>query len=211
MGRCVRTAAGDRRRGDRADGEGPLTAAELAAFETLDLALPRALRAAVQLRADLGASGRLDLGGALLGGAALRRSRLRPGRPRARRRRRALVCGRAQGHGPLRPVGAARRDRPHRRARAAAGRRSRRLRLEDLLGFRRNPTTATPLFRGPGSQGARRSPHAGDALRAPGHRRLRRRSGELDRPGRRRRATASAPTARASTSPRARAGSPRAA
>ena len=44
------------------------------------------------------------------------------GRPRPRRRRHDQLRGRPQGHGPLRHVGAARRDRAHRRARAAAGR-----------------------------------------------------------------------------------------
>ena len=47
------------------------------------------------------------------------------------------------------------------------------LRLEDLLGFRRNPVTDTPLFRKFHAKAARRAPDAGHAVRAPRHRRLR--------------------------------------
>ena len=60
-------------------------------------------------------------------------------------------------------------------------------------------------------QGPRRPPDAGDALRAPRHRRLGRRPGELDRPRHRRPRPLRRRLPRASTSSRARAGSRRAA
>ena len=107
------------------------------------------MRPALQLRADLGPPRRLHLVGALRGRASCstRSTTTSPTRPRRRRHR--LVRGRPQGDGPLRDVGPARRDRARSAAprAAAAPTTRRRLRLEDLLGFRRNPTTATPLFR----------------------------------------------------------------
>ena len=48
-------------------------------------------------------------------------------------------------------------------------------RLEDLLGFRRNPVRPTPLFKQFHVQGARWSSHAGDTIRSALDRRLRRR------------------------------------
>ena len=163
-------------------------AAELAAFETLDLALPRAVRPALQLRADLGPSRRLDLVGALRGRRslfdALDYDLADPDRDDAD------ILSYAAGHKAMGLYAMwALRDEIARLggARAAAGRRpSTRLRLEDLLGFRRNPTTATPLFAATARQGPGRPPDAGDALRAPRHRRLGRRPGELDRSGHRR-------------------------
>ena len=80
------------------------------------------------------------------------------------------------------------------------------LRLEDLLGFRRNPTTDTPLFRAASRQGARRPPDAGHARScklATGASGVG--VGRLPRPGLRRARRLSAPTRRASTSSRARA------
>ncbi len=117
--------------------------------------LPVAVRPPLQLRAHVRPSGRLHLVGALRRGHPLRLGRLRPRRPRPRRRRHRLLRGRPQGDGPLRAVGPARRDR-----RASADRPAallpaddrHRLRLEDLLGFRRNPITDTPLFRAFGAR-----------------------------------------------------------
>ena len=52
-----------------------------------------------------------------------------------------------QGPGPVRHVGSAERSDPHRRTPSSCPKTSGyQLRLEDLLGFRRNPITQTPLF-----------------------------------------------------------------
>ena len=67
--------------------------------------LPLALRDALQLRADVGPSGRLDLVGPLRAGAALRHDGLRPRRARPRGRRRHLLRRRPQGARPLRACG----------------------------------------------------------------------------------------------------------
>ena len=99
-----------------------LPAADLAAFESFDL-FYRALCALLfNYVPTSGHPGGFDLDRSRDGGPCLRRPRLRPGRSRTRRRRRAVVCGRPQGHGALRPLGVARRDRPRGGARAAAGR-----------------------------------------------------------------------------------------
>ena len=79
--------------------------------------LPLALRAPLQLRADVGPPRRLDLLGPLRRGHPLRRDGLRPREARPRGRRHRLLRRRPQGDGPLRDVGAARRARPRRRAR----------------------------------------------------------------------------------------------
>ena len=110
--------------------------------------LPLALRAPLQLRADVGPPRGLDLLGPLRRRDPLRRDGLRrsrsptartptssPTRP-ATRRWASTRCGRCATRSP---ASAPRRCCPQ----DAADR----LRLEDLLGFRRNPTSATPLFR----------------------------------------------------------------
>ena len=110
--------------------------------------LPLALRAALQLRADVGTPGRVDLLGPLRGGPAVRRawttsspgrtaptptsSRTRP----ATRRWASTRCGRC-----------ATSSRASRARRCCPRTSAERLRLEDLLGFRRNPISATPLFK----------------------------------------------------------------
>ena len=67
--------------------------------------------------------------------------------PAAKGCRHPFLCGRAQGARPLCHVGFAQRDRAHRRSRAVAARQESQFRLEDLLGFRRNPSATTPLFK----------------------------------------------------------------
>ena len=57
-----------------------------------------------------------------------------------------------------------------------------RLRFEDLLGFRRNPITATPLFVEYGSKALDGHPTPAYAVREAVDRRLRRRRRQLDRP-----------------------------
>ncbi|MGZ4198550.1 MAG: hypothetical protein ACXVP1_00010 [Thermoleophilia bacterium] len=69
----------------------------------------------------------------------------------------------------LLPAGVAQRLRPRRPARLSP-----------------QPDDHHTAVSGSARQGSRRSPHAGDTLRAAGHRRLRCRSGELDRTGHRR-------------------------
>ncbi len=59
----------------------------------------------------------------------------------------------------------------------------RQLRLEDLLGFRRNPITDTPLFRSLRAKALDGHPTPAHALRAPCDRSVRRRSGLVSRPG----------------------------
>ncbi len=56
------------------------------------------------------------------------------------------------------------------------------LRLEDLLGFRRNPIAKTPLLKKIQRQGSGRPSDAGDPFRPPLDGRLGRRAGKLDRP-----------------------------
>ena len=56
------------------------------------------------------------------------------------------------------------------------------LRLEDLLGFRRNPITRTPLFLKFAGEGPRRASDARDAVRPAVNRRLRRGRRSVDRP-----------------------------
>ena len=60
---------------------------------------------------------------------------------------------------------------------------SQQLRLEDLLGFRRNPTNSDAALPRVPRQGPRRAPHAGHALRPPLHRGLGRRPGFVPRSG----------------------------
>ena len=145
-------------------------------------ALPLAVRAPVQLRAHVRPSRRVDLVGSLHG-RPVRRPRLRSGRPRPRRRRRAELCRWAQGHGSLRPVGVTRRDRPRSpRPRCCRPRSAGACASKTCSAFVATPPPARRCSL-PARPRPRRPPNAGDALRAPGDRRLRRRPGELDRPG----------------------------
>ena len=115
--------------------------------------LPVALRPPLQLRPDVGPPRRLDLLGPLRRGDPVRRDglRARQARPRrtptssptrrATRRWASTRCGRCATSSPASATPAL--------LPADAGTS---LRLEDLLGFRRNPTTATPLFRSLGAK-----------------------------------------------------------
>ena len=88
---------------------------DLAHFETLDLIYRSLCALLYNYVPTSGPSRRVDLVGPLRRGDPLRRPRLRPRRSRPRRRRPDLVRRRPQGHGPLRDVGPARRDRRRRR------------------------------------------------------------------------------------------------
>ena len=76
--------------------------------------LPLAVRAPLQLRADVGPPRGLDLLGPVRRGDPLRRDGLRAREARPRRRGHRLLRGGSQGDGPLLDVGAARRARPRR-------------------------------------------------------------------------------------------------
>jgi hypothetical protein len=130
--------------------------------------------AAVQLRPDLGAPGRLDLVGPLRRGAALRRDGLRPGPAGSRGRGHHLVRGRAQGDGPVHDVGAAQRDRAAGGARAAAAGRAAATASGGLAGLPAKPRDAHASGRSARCQGAGRTPDACDAVRAAGDGRQRR-------------------------------------
>ena len=96
----------------------PLAAEELAALRGVRPLLPLAVRAALQLRADVGAPRRLDLVGPLRRRAALRRARTTSSpHPSARTPTSSPTPPGHKAHGPLRDVGAARRDRARRAAR----------------------------------------------------------------------------------------------
>ena len=126
--------------------------------------LPLALRPPLQLRADVGPPRRLDLLRARRRRRPLRRARLRARRPGPAGRR-----PRSATRPATRPWACTRCGRCATRWRAVAdpallpASLEQRLRLEDLLGFRRNPITATPLFRALRRPGPRRPPDAGDA------------------------------------------------
>src|SRR5512147_662092 len=83
-----------RRRSPAADGRGA------GALREPRPLLPLALRPALQLRADVGPSWRLDLLGSLRGGHPLRRGRLRARLSRPRGRGRRLLRRGPQGDGP---------------------------------------------------------------------------------------------------------------
>ena len=144
--------------------------------------LPRHVRDPLQLRADVGPSGRVDLIRTHRGRPSLRRARLRRGASRARGRGRALLRRRTQGDGPLRHVGAPRRDRPHGRSGAPA----RRAPAAPARGPARlppQPDLAGAARRAHARQGARRTPDAGRTVRQARDRRLRSRPRQLDRAG----------------------------
>ena len=144
--------------------------------------LPLALRAALQLRADVGTPGRVDLLGPLRGGPAVRRHGLRARPAGPRRRRSDLVRGRPQGDGPLLDVGAARRARARRepfpaaRGRAGAAAPRGPARLPPQPDLRHSPLQEV---RG---EAPRRPPDAGRAVRQALDRRIRGGPRQLDRP-----------------------------
>ncbi len=211
-GTCVWTTAGDLdrcARGARA-GQRPALGGRAGRLRDPRSALPRALRPALQLRADLGPSRRLDLVGPLRGRPAVRRARLRPGRlpsartptscrmPPATRPWASTPCGRCATRSPAWPrPSCCRRATPL----ACASRT-----CSAFAATRRPPRRC---FAAMHAKGAGRPPDAGHALRAPRHRRLGRRPGELRSAWPSPPATTTAPTARPSTSSRARAGSRR--
>ena len=181
----VRTQARDLRRHQRDDDGGRGSALRGGPRPLRDLRphLPRALRAPLQLRADVGPPRRVDLVGAFHDRDPLRVRRLRRRRPRPRGRRHRLVRGRPQGDGPLRPVGPARRGDPRRASRAPAGRREAAPAPRGPARLPPQPDHLDAALHRAARQGARRAPDAGDAVREALDRRLRRRRGQLDRPG----------------------------
>ena len=181
----VRTQARDLRRHRRDDGGGRGSARERGPRPLRDLRphLPRAVRAPLQLRAHVGPPRRLDLVGALHGRGPLRERRLRHRRPRPCRRRHRLLRRRPQGHGPLRPVGPARRGDARRASRAPAGRREAAPAPRGPARLPSQPDHLDAALHGVARQGARRAPDAGDAVREALDRRLRRGRGELARSG----------------------------
>ena len=165
----------------------PLAASELAAFEAFDLfyrSLCALLYNYVPMSGHPGgsiSSGRF-VAALLFDAAELRPRAARAARtptssptPPATRRWASTRCGRC-----------ATRWRASRRPELLPADVKDRLRLEDLLGFRRNPITATPLFREAPREGARRPPDAGDAVRAALDGRLGRGPGDVARPRARR-------------------------
>ncbi len=173
----------------------PLAASELAAFEAFDLfyrSLCAILYNYVPMSGHPGgsiSSGRFVAG--LLFDAA-EYELARPGREDAD------VVSYAAGHKAMGLYAMwALRDEMARAARpdAPAADVKDRLRLEDLLGFRRNPITAHAALREAPGEGARRAPDAGDAVRAALDRRVGRGRGERRSASRSPRATSTATNA----------------
>ena len=137
-----------RRHGQLEPGQGPALGAGAGALRDVRPRLPLALRDALQLRADVGAPRRLHLVRPLRGRPAVRRLDYDVGAPRPRGRRHHLATPPATRPWACTPCGrcATRCLRIGDPALLPDDERQR-LRLEDLLGFRRNPITATPLFR----------------------------------------------------------------
>ncbi len=144
--------------------------------------LPVALRAPLQLRADVGPSRRLDLLGPLRRGDPLRRDGLRAREARPRGGRHRLLRGRSQGDGPLLDVGASRRARPRRQPVSAARRPGPSPAPRGPARLPPQPDHRDASLPQPRREGPRRAPDPGDAVRQALDRRLRRRRRELDRP-----------------------------
>ena len=187
---------------------GPLDAGRARPLRDLRPHLPLALRAALQLRADLRSPRRVDLLGPLRRRHPLRRARLRPRRPGPRRT--PTSSRYAAGHKAMGLYAMwALRDEVARvgRAGAAAGGRAAAPAPRGPARLSPQPDHRDAALRAVRRQGARRAPDAGDAVRQALDRRLRRRRRQLDRPRLRRARPLRRRRARACTSSRARAAS----